>query len=72
MLEIYLTTTLIFAYMTMSNLESLRIMPRKDVKSRGQFNKRINELEKDLIFSIFWPWLFLKKIRNEYKARKQN
>lgn len=70
MIELYLAVSFVFAYITMSNLENLRTMPKKDIKSRGKFNEKIKDLEEDLNLFFFWPWLLFKKIRNEYNARK--
>jgi len=71
MIELYLITSSIYAYIIMTNLENLRHTPIKaDVKARNKANEKIKELEKDLLKSLLWPWLLIKKIRNEYYARK--
>ena len=71
MIEMYCMTSLIYAYIIMTNLENLRHTPLKtDVKSRNKANEKIKELEKDLNMSLLWPWLLIKKIKNEYYARK--
>lgn len=71
MIQVYLVTSLIFAYIIMIDLENLRHTPNKtDLKTRKKINEKILELEKDLKFCIFWPWLLIKKARHEYQARK--
>ena len=73
MIEIYVATSLIYAYVIMTNLENLRHTPtRTDLKLRNKINFKIKELESDLNLFILWPWLLIKKIKNEYNARKQN
>jgi len=71
MIQLYFITSLIFAYIIMIDLENLRYTLNKtDLKSRKKINEKILELEKDLNFSIFWPWLLIKKARHEYQSRK--
>ena len=73
MIEIYVATSLIYAYVIMTNLENLRHTPtRTDLKLRNKINFKIKELERDLNLFLLWPWLLIKKIKNEYNARKQN
>ena len=71
MIEIYLALSVVFAYVLMTDLENLRHTPKKlDLKTREKVNKKIVELEKDLNLFLIWPWLLVKKIKNEYNARK--
>ena len=73
MIELYVATSIIYAYIIMSNLENLRYTPTKtDLKTRNKTNAKIKEMEKDLNLFLLWPWLLVKKIKNEYNARKQN
>lgn len=72
-LLIYITITITIAYTNMINLENLRYSSSKiDMKSRSKLNEKIKEIEKELSLSVFWPWLLIKKIKNEYYFRKQN
>lgn len=71
MIEMYIVTSLTYAYVIMTDLENLRHTPVKtDVKSRRSVNKKIEELEGDLKYFILWPYLLAKKIKNEYQSRK--
>ena len=73
MIELYIGISLTYAYIIMLNLENLRHTPVKsDLKSRSKTNSKIKELENDLNLFLFWPWLLIKKAKNEYKSRKQN
>lgn len=73
MINIYIVISLTYAYIIMTDLENLRHTPTKtDLKLRNKTNAKIKELERDLNFFFIWPWLLIKKIRNEYYARKQN
>jgi hypothetical protein len=73
MIEIYGITSIIFAYIIMTDLENLRHTPVKtDLKLRNKTNAKIKELEKELNLFLLWPWLLVKKIKNEYSVRKQN
>ena len=72
-IELYLGITLVYAYVIMTDLENLRYTPtRTDLKARSKINEKIKELESDLNLSLIWPWLLIKKAKNEYNARKQN
>ena len=71
MIELYLSIAFTFAYIIMTDLENLRHTPKKlDLKSREKVNVKIQELKGDLKLFLFWPWLLVKKIKNEYYARK--
>ena len=71
MLALYFGIAIIFAYIIMIDLENLRHTPAKtDLKARKKINEKIIELEKDLNLFLLWPWLLIKKVRHEYKARK--
>ena len=73
MINIYIAVSITYAYIIMTDLENLRHTPTKtDLKSRNKTVAKIKELEKDLNLFLVWPWLLIKKIRNEYHARKQN
>ena len=70
MIELYFGISITFAYVIMANLENLRHMPKKDIKSREKLNKKIIEQEEDLKFFLLWPWLIIKKTKNEFISRK--
>lgn len=71
MIEAYLTVAVVFAYIIMTDLENLRHTPKKvDLKTRDKINNKIFELERELNLFLVWPWLLVKKIKNEYNARK--
>jgi hypothetical protein len=71
MISVYVSISLTYAYIIMINLENLRHTPTKtDPKSRNKTHAKIKELEKDLNLFFLWPWLLIKKIKNEYYARK--
>ena len=73
MINIYIAVSITYAYIIMTDLENLRHTPTKtDLKSRNKTVAKIKELEKDLNLFFVWPWLLIKKIRNEYHTRKQN
>jgi len=73
MISAYVVISLTYAYIIMTDLENLRRASTKtDLKSRNKTHSKIKELEKDLKLFCLWPWLLIKKIKNEYYARKQN
>ncbi len=73
MINLYILASLTYAYIIMTNLENLRHTPIKtDLKTRNKTNAKIKELEGDLNLFFLWPWLLIKKIKNEYNARKQD
>jgi hypothetical protein len=73
MVPAYIIISIIFAYIIMTDLENLRHTPIKtDLKLRKKTNAKIKELEKELNLFLLWPWLLVKKIKNEYIVRKQN
>ena len=66
MINIYIAVSITYAYIIMTDLENLRHTPTKtDLKSRNKTVAKIKELEKDLNLFFVWPWLLIKKIRNE-------
>lgn len=71
MIELYFALAIVFAYITMSDLENLRNTSTKsDPKSRNKTRAKIKKLEKDLKLFLLWPWLLIRKTINEYKSRK--
>ncbi len=71
MIELYFSLAIVFAYTIMTDLENLRHTPLKqDLKTRNKTQNKIKDLERDLNLFLLWPWLLIKKIRNEYQARK--
>ena len=71
--ELYLGIALVYAYVIMTDLENLRHTPtRTDLKARSKINEKIEDLKSDLNLFLIWPWLLVKKVKNEYNARKQN
>ena len=73
MIELYVVTSFIFAYIIMTDLDNLRHTPTTtNLKTRNKANQKIKDLEKELNLFLFWPWLLIKRIKNEYDTRKQS
>ena len=71
MIELYILTSLTYAYIIMTDLENLRHTPTKsNLKLRDKVHEKIKELESDLKMFPLWPYLLIKKIKNEYQSRK--
>ena len=71
MIELYIGLIIVFAHVTLTNLENLRhTSTKRDPQLRQKINLKISELEKELYLSIVWPYLLIKKAKNEYQSRK--